>query len=140
MTPTSATDLAREDAAWLAGLLDGEGCFDSPRGNPRIRVKMSDLDVVLRAADVMGATTHMEIDRTHPDVISRYGYTPRKPLMVAQLTGERAVGIMRAVLPWLGSRRTAKVTEIVLSHIQRKRHPLRVVRASVEPADLEGVA
>jgi hypothetical protein len=97
----------RVDAAWLAGLLDGEGCFDSPRGNPRVRVKMSDLDVVLRAADLMGASTHYELVKD------------RKPLLVAQITGQRAVDVMRSVLPFLGARRTSKVTEIVLTHKDR---------------------
>lgn len=104
------TALHREDAAWLAGLLDGEGCFDAPRGNPRIRVKMSDLDVVLRAADVMGATTYPEA--TAPG---------RKPLLVAQITGERAVVVMRSLLPWLGSRRSAKVTDLILAFEARHR-------------------
>lgn len=118
MTTTPATDLHREDAAWLAGLLDGEGCFDAPRGNPRIRVKMSDLDVVLRAADVMGASTHHEA--------ARPGH---KPLLVAQLTGERAVGVMRAVLPWLGSRRSAKVTDLTLAYEARHRRNVVQLRA-----------
>ena len=102
----------REDAAWLSGLLDGEGCFDAPRGNPRVRVKMSDLDVVLRAASIMGATTYRE-DDPRP-------YVDRKPLLVAQTTGDNAVAVMRAVLPWMGSRRSAKITEIALAHAARK--------------------
>lgn len=109
----AATDLDRVDAAWLAGLLDGEGCFDSPRGLPRIRVGMTDHDVVLRAADLMTASTHLELR------------APRKPMLRAQVTGDRAVGIMRAVLPWLGSRRSAKVTEIVMGHEARRKAPVR---------------
>lgn len=94
----------RVDAAWLAGLLDGEGCFDAPRGNPRVRVKMSDFDVILRAAALMEARTHRE---TVPG---------RKPLLVAQITGEPAVRVLRAVLPFLGARRSARATEIIVSH------------------------
>lgn len=115
---TAAAPIHREDAAWLAGLLDGEGCFDSPRGNPRVRVKMSDLDVVLRAADVMGATTYNENSW-------REDY---KPLMVAQTTGDNAVAVMRAILPWLGSRRSAKVTEIITAHTAKKAGRIRLVR------------
>lgn len=107
--------LHREDAAWLAGLLDGEGCFDSPRGNARLRVKMADFDIVLRAADIMGA-------RTYPEIVPG-----RKPLLVAQITGDRAVAVMRAVLPWLSARRTTKATEIILGHGQRLRPALHVV-------------
>jgi len=46
----STIPMPREDAAWLAGLLDGEGCFDAPRGNPRVRLKMTDFDIVFRVA------------------------------------------------------------------------------------------
>lgn len=99
-----------EQAAWLAGLLDGEGCFDAPRNNPRIRVKMSDLDVILRAADLMGATTHREAARQ----------PHHKPCMVAQITGDRAVAVMRAVLPHLGARRSQKATDIILAHAARR--------------------
>lgn len=105
----SQTGLHREDAAWLAGLFDGEACFDSPNGNPRIRLKMSDLDVVLRAAGLMDARTHREAVHSTEDF-------PRKPLLVAQLTGDRAVHVMREVLPWLGARRSARVTDIILAH------------------------
>lgn len=108
----SATPMSEVQAAWLAGLLDGEGCFDSPRDNPRIRVKMSDLDVVLRAADLMDAKTYMERTPMHFDYY--------KPCMVAQITGDRAVAVMRAVLPYLGSRRSGKVTELILAHTARQ--------------------
>lgn len=112
----------REDAAWLAGLLDGEGCFDSPRGNPRVRVTMSDLDVVLRAADIMGASTYYDYDRRP--------YLDRKPIMVAQITGDRAVAVMRAVLPWMGSRRSAKITEITLAQLAKKAGRIRLLRTA----------
>lgn len=110
MNIPTATPLAREDAAWLAGLLDGEGCFDAPRNNPRVRVKMSDLDVVLRAADLMDAKTYMDTP-TNP---------AHKPCMVAQITGDRAASIMRAVLPWLGARRSQKATDLILAHTARQ--------------------
>lgn len=103
------------ERAWLAGLLDGEGCFDAPHGNPRIRVKMSDFDVVLRAATLLGARTHEE--RVFHD---------RKPLLVAQITGAPAAAIMRDLLPLMGSRRSAKITNIVLAHEARTRAPRSV--------------
>lgn len=101
-------DLSEVEAAWLAGLLDGEGCFDAPKGNPRIRVKMTDLDVVIRAADLMGATTHGAVDSR-----LRVDGRPRSRLLVAQVTGKKALDVMHAILPYLGSRRSAKVTEII---------------------------
>lgn len=114
--------LHREDAAYLAGLLDGEGCFDAPGGNPRIRVKMTDFDVVFRAADLMGATTYVEpgnIHRWHSD------------LLVAQTTGDNAVRVMREILPWMGSRRSAKITEIVTAQAAKQKAKRSKVRTLV---------
>ena len=105
-----ARSLTSVQSAWLAGLLDGEGCFDNPRSNPRVRVKMSDHDVVLRAAELMDAKVHVEPARQ----------AHHKPCMVAQVHGDAAVAIMRAVLPHLGARRTEKATEIILAHSNRQ--------------------
>ncbi len=96
--------MSEVQAAWLAGIIDGEGCLDAPRGNARIRIKMTDHDVVLRAAELLQARTYWELA---PD---------RKPLLVAQITGAPAVAALRAVLPYLGSRRTAKATDLILTH------------------------
>lgn len=106
----AALPMSPEQAAWLAGLLDGEGCFDAQRNNPRIRVKMSDHDVILRAADLMGATTYHETARQ----------PHHKPCMVAQITGDRAVSVMRSVLPYLGIRRSAKVMELITANATRQ--------------------
>jgi hypothetical protein len=125
MNIPAALPLSNVDAAWLAGLLDGEGAFDAPRDNPRVRVKMTDFDVVLHAADLMGASVYTEIDRR----ADHY-----KPLLIAQITGDRAVAVMRAILPYLGARRTAKVTELTIAHSTRqarisKRHLKEVLAA-----------
>lgn len=120
------SDLSREDRAWLAGLIDGEGCLDSPRGNPRIRIRMGDLDVILRAADAMGnPNVYTEVD-SRRTVLG----TPRTPMHCAQITGDRAVAVMRAVLPWLGSRRSAKVVEIITAHEARKHGKIRLLKAA----------
>jgi hypothetical protein len=106
-----ALDLTPEQSAWLAGLVDGEGCLDSPRGNPRLRIKMSDHDVVIRASTIMhGSKLHQETPRE----------SHHKPCMVVQIHGEAAVAVMRAILPHLGARRTAKATEIILAHCNRQ--------------------
>jgi len=117
--------LLREDAAYLAGLLDGEGCFDSPRGNPRLRVKMGDLDVVMRAADLMGTSVTTEIDKR----IDADG-KPYSPMFVAALTGEPALDVMRSVLPWLGARRSFKVAEITAAHAMKKKGRITLRRAA----------
>lgn len=110
MNLPDALPLTTEQAAWLAGLLDGEGCFDLTRNSPRVRVKMSDHDVILRAADLMNARVHVE-----PPRLSHH-----KPCMVAQVHGDTAVAVLRSILPYLGARRTEKATAIILAHSNRQ--------------------
>ena len=104
-------------AAWLAGIIDGEGCLDAPRGNARVRIKMTDHDVVLRAALLMDAKTYLEIQEG------------RKPALVAQVTGAKAQAVLEATLPYLGSRRSAKATEILMAR-RVKGYPTRIGAAA----------
>lgn len=125
---TRAADIPREDAIYLAALLEGEGCFDAVNGNPRIRVKMTDHDVILRAADIMDASTYGEID--HRKTVTG---GQRSPLLIAQVSGEKAIAIMRAVLPWMGSRRSAKITELIIEHAAKKKGKVRLLRTAPTP-------
>jgi len=114
-------------AAWAAGVLDGEGCIDAPRGNPRIRVKMSDPDVIIRIAHLMDA-------RYHSDATSHRRHAAGdniKPLWIAQVTGARAAAFLRDVLPHLSARRTVTATNVLLAYDARMTTPaLRLVRAA----------
>lgn len=93
----------RDDLIWLAGLLEGEGTFDLHRGRyARIRIGMADRDVVGRAAHLMGASIRMSV--------STIG---RKPMFHSEISGSRAEDIMRALLPYMGARRSAKIGEIL---------------------------
>lgn len=93
----------REDLIWLAGLLEGEGTFDLHKGKyARIRVSMTDRDVVGRAAHLMDGRIRM--------TISPVGL---KPMFHTEITGHKAEAIMRELLPFMGARRSAKIGEIL---------------------------
>ena len=104
---------------WLAGLLEGEGCFGAwgpIRGGRRLRaavsLKMTDRDVVERAHALLGLET---IVMTKGDSRGK-GWSDT---YVWQANGATAERIMRLVLPYMGERRTAKINEILamdLSH------------------------
>lgn len=105
------------DVIWLAGLLEGEGTFDLHRGKyPRVRVGMTDRDVVGRAATLMGANLRLSL---------RFG---QQSTWHAEVTGETAVAVMTALLPHMGSRRSGKIAE-VLAHYRFAR--LEVLRTSL---------
>lgn len=93
------------DIAWLAGLLEGEGCFYLNRGRyPGIRLQMSDQDVVERAAVMLGGRARLQ------DPPSRQG---RLPSWVVTKGGPDALAVMRLIRPYMGIRRGARIDELL---------------------------
>lgn len=93
----------RDDLLWLAGLLEGEGTFDAHRGRyPRIRLAMTDRDVVGRAASLMDTKLRLAL---HP--------APASATWHSEVSGERAADIMRDILPHMGSRRSGKIADVL---------------------------
>lgn len=98
------------DVIWLAGLLEGEGTFDSHRGKyPRIRLAMTDRDIVGRAASLMDSTIRLSLHQA-----------PAKPTWHTELSGEKAAAIMRLILPHMGARRSGKIAQVLAVHEFRK--------------------
>lgn len=96
--------LSPSNLGWLAGLLEGEGCFSltgTSRTTPTITLVMTDQDVMERAADVMGAPS-IWMPKLRPRRKQTYRFA---------LSGSRAVGWMMTLYPFLGSRRKARLRE-----------------------------
>jgi len=92
-----------DDVIWLAGLLEGEGSFDLHRGKyPRVRVGMTDRDVVGRAATLLGARVRVSLKPP-----------PYRATWHAEVTGWKAALVMRAILPHMGARRSGKIAEVL---------------------------
>lgn len=93
----------REDLLWLAGLLEGEGSFDLHRGRyPRIRLGMTDRDVVGRAATVMGTKVRTTLRPA-----------PWTATFHTEVSGERAAEILWDLLPLMGARRSSRIATIL---------------------------
>lgn len=91
------------DVVWLAGLLEGEGTFDLHRGKyPRVRLAMTDRDIVGRAATLMGCRVRLSMKPA-----------PYAATWHAEIQGAKASEVMRAVLPYMGSRRSGKIAAIL---------------------------
>lgn len=90
---------------WLAGLLEGEAWFGERRRNdggvprPYISLKMTDRDVVERVAEMFGTAVTF-IHRVEPQ---------HKDQWVTRCQGNRAIEIMRGILPFMGKRRTETI-------------------------------
>lgn len=92
-----------EDLIWLAGLLEGEGSFDLHKGKyPRIRVGMTDRDVVGRAATLLGAQVRTTL---RPKPLSATFH--------AEVSGARAAEAMAQLLPHMGARRSSKIATVL---------------------------
>lgn len=123
----------RDDIVWLAGLLEGEGCFDLHKGvSPRVRLTMTDRDVVGRAASLFGSTARLTLRAA-----------PTRSTWHAEKQGEAAAQIMAAVLPYMGARRSAKIAEVLAAYRLRRSdaygQPFGVVPRPPGLADIQPV-
>lgn len=108
------------DLAWLAGLLEGEGCFvflrgHRPSGIPnrqwRVQLTMTDRDVVERAAALMDCRV------CGPYAAKTPGGETAKPQWRTAL-GRRAdvVALITALRPKMGERRQRQIDELLALH------------------------
>lgn len=122
------------DIHWLAGYLEGEGCFghynrrrsrdvagerrDGSRGGSQfvlmVSVGSTDLDVIERAATLM---------RGH--VYARKKIRGRKRDWTVHIGGPRAAGLMMTLLPLMGARRAKRIKEALAAWRATKTYPER---------------
>ena len=100
------TPLPDVDVAWMAGLFEGEGCFTFSGGSVRATLAMTDEDVVVRFGDLVGK--RVREDRK-PSLL-REGI---KAMYEVRLSGRDAVEFMALVKPHMGSRRQARIEELM---------------------------
>ena len=89
------------EIAWLAGIIEGEGCLSSRR-TPTVTVVMTDFDVVEKIANLFGKHVH-----SAPGAKAHH-----KEIYRASVYGDEAIKIMEAILPHMGDRRSSKINEI----------------------------
>ena len=108
-----------EDLHWVAGILEGEGCFRSKTtslrkdGNsryhyPAVEVNMADEDVIRRLQTIMGVgNVHGPYGKhpAHPDWKPMWRWSVQKK--------HDAEEVMTLVYPIMGSRRRQKIEDIL---------------------------
>lgn len=108
----TALDLPPLETGWLAGILEGEGCFTtsgSLRRYIRIDLVSTDKDVVERAAGLMDDSRVGEVGTTSS--------VSRKRQYRTTLSGARAARVMLTVLPQLGERRAERVSGLLRQYV-----------------------
>lgn len=98
--------MTNEEAAWLAGILEGEACFDfadSAKKFPRIRISMTDKDVIQRVKSLCQTDTSIRTaQRNDWKEIYCFSVTKKEDLR----------RVITAIEPWMSVRRTAKIVEL----------------------------
>ena len=103
--------MEEKDLYWVVGLLEGEGCFlvTQPKFKyknyfyPRVILHMTDEDVVERYSSLVG-TPYYKPKKSRG----------RKQSYMSVLSGKRAVSFMLSIKDLMGSRRKAKIEEILI--------------------------
>lgn len=106
--------------AWAAGIFEGEGCiaWSKQKKHPRLSVRMTDRDIVLRFHDAVGLGRF-----TGP--YANTGGDPEKQLWCWQTTTIKdTYPVLELLLPYLGERRKARAEEVIQLYYDNPRKRL----------------
>lgn len=112
--------LTDKELYWLAGILEGEGYFglrSDDRKTLQVKVEMTDEDIVLRIAHLVGKLTNKYHDLSY---VSRRDKLHVNDTCVLALYGKDAKTLMKNILPIMGSRRRKKIWQSLNGHFERK--------------------
>jgi len=88
-------NINKKDLLWLAGLIEGDGCFFSQKNRAVITLSLTDKDVVERCVKILNSTYYC-IPERHNGHKKTYGF---------QIKSEKSISIMNALYPYMGERR-----------------------------------
>ena len=115
--------LNTKDIYWLAGLLEGEGCFftsyqsNKPKYKyPRILLGMTDRDVIEKAAKILGGTVYLVGEKKNR----------KRVWYVSVARTHQAVGWMMTLYSLMGERRKLKIKECLGSWKNDKKRPYKM--------------
>lgn len=94
-----------KNIAWLAGFLEGEGCFYYSK-TPVIILSSTDLDVVEKAASIL------RIKRIKPHIPTQQQLGSKTQHKI-KMTGSSAAAWMQTLYVLLGTRRQSKIREVL---------------------------
>jgi len=95
------------DIYWLAGIVEGEGCFHSSKKTPTISIGLTDLDIIYKIRRILNDNRRISQYKNRP------GSLGTKTLYRLRYSGHKAVSIMFTLYSLLGSRRKLKIKEVI---------------------------
>lgn len=112
--------IAERELFWLAGILEGEGYFglrSDDRKTVQLKVEMTDEDIVLRIAHIVGKVTSKHYDLSY---VSRKDKRHVSDTCILALYGKDAAKIMKLIVPFMGQRRRKKIWQTLNGHFEQK--------------------
>ena len=108
---------SREDIAWVAGLLEGEGCFRVKRQNRALEVScaMSDQDTIGRLHRIAGGNLQTPYQRENRKKIYPWCLSKR----------EDVVDLISTLRPFMSARRAERIDEMLLFNQENPKSPSR---------------
>lgn len=104
---------------WIAGLLEGEGCFQLNKPNSiMISLEMIDEDTIRRAAKIIDSTANVREYEGRTET--------RKTTWKFQISGEIAIEWMQLLFPIMSKRRQEKISELLEIARNRKLLPMHI--------------
>lgn len=99
-----------KDIYWLAGILEGEGCFQVQGRTkvPRIVLRMRDQDVMEKVQLMFGCAMYLRKRST-------YSLFNEQPIYTLVLCGHKAAGWMMTLYALMGARRRSKIKECLIN-------------------------
>ena len=100
-------EMLERNLFWLAGVLEGDGCFRCQKRTPknivpRVSFSSVDEDVARSVASLMEAQAR-KVSGRRPN---------HKPIWVVDVAGEKAMSLMSQLSPLMGNRRSAAIQKI----------------------------
>lgn len=108
------------EAAWLAGILEGEACFDWNRGSiglwPRLRIEMKDEDVILRVKALIDSLPEAQMKPTIAKIKHRQSSNPKHSDTYTFQVARRDLmkPLLVAIRPWMSERRGALIDKMLV--------------------------
>ena len=95
--------ISQKDLFWLAGIIEGDGCFSYTNGKPIIQISMTDSDVVERAAKIFNSGVY------ESKFVKKSSH---KQIYTTFIKCSKALVFMDELFPLMGHRRQQKIQEI----------------------------
>lgn len=99
--------MTENELHWVAGLLEGEGCFSMTGRSACVVCKMNDRDVIERLHKLMG------IGRVYTHTYTNKRYGEQMAWMWKVARREEVVEVMNRLRPLMGQRRGSRIDEIL---------------------------